>query len=177
MEKAVNRIKKIRTAVPTSLNQAEALIGKIGQTQDAVNEIEKDFQEKIAKLKAEAEKKLQPLVQERANDVSALFAFANPRKDDLTRNARTVKLGSGAFGWRWTTPRVETSGSDEEMIAWLKKTGNDTFVRVIEEIDRQALLAERPIVPGISYVQDDEFFVVPKQKSKKAKTFTQAVDR
>jgi phage host-nuclease inhibitor protein Gam len=177
MEKAVNRIKKSQTSVPATLSQADAMMAKLGQTQDAINEIEKELAKKIAELKAKAAKKLAPLMLERSNEINSLFTFASPRKVELTEEKRSVTLGNGVFGWRWTTPRVEMSGSDEEMIAMLKKTENTAFVRIIEEVDRQALLAERPIIPGITYEQNDEFFVVPKQKSKKAKTFTQAVDR
>lgn len=177
MAKVVTRIKKTRTSVPRTLSQADALLAKIGQTQDAINEIEKDLQAKVAELKAEVGKKLQPLQVQRISDINALFAFASPRKAELTRVARSVILGNGSFGWRWTTARVEVAGSDAETIAWLKATGNEDYVRVIEEIDRQSLLADRPVIAGISFVQDDEFFVVPKQKAKKAKTFTQVVDR
>lgn len=177
MARTVTRIKKTQTSVPRTLCQADALLASLGQTQDAINEIEKGLQAKIAELRAKAEKKLAPLTIKRSNQINALFTFASPRKADLTREARSVKLGSGVFGWRWTTPRVVVSGSDEEMIAQLKRTGNDAYVRVIEEIDRQSLLTDRPIVPGITFEQDDEFFVVPKQSAKKAKTFTQAVDR
>ena len=177
MAKAVTRVKKTQTSVPKTLFQADALLAKLGQTQDTINAVQKALAEKISALKAEVEKELQPLIQKRANDINALFAFANPRKTELTRKARSTVLGNGSFGWRWTTPRVEVAGSDAEMIAWLKASGNEGYVRVIEEIDRQALLADRLVIAGVSYVQDDEFFVVPKQAAKKAKTFTQAVDR
>lgn len=177
MEKAVTRIKKTRTSVPSNLRQANVLLGELGQTQDAMSEIEKGLAAKIAELKAKAARKLEPLALKRSNQINALFTFANPRKNELTREVRSVMLDCGVFGWRWTTPRVETDHSDAETIAWLKETGNGAFVRVIEEVDRQALLAERPVILGIRYVQDDEFFVVPRQKCKKAKTFTHAVDR
>jgi phage host-nuclease inhibitor protein Gam len=177
MEKAVTRIKKSQTSVPVSLFQADALLAKLGQTQDAINEVEKDLAKKIAEIKAKAAKKLRPLTVERSNQINALFTFANPRKAELTREVRSTVLGNGTFGWRWTTPRVELAKSDAETIDFLKYIKEVSFIRVVEEVDRQALLAERPVIAGISYVQDDEFFVVPKQKAKKAKTFTQAVDR
>jgi len=61
MAKEVTRIKKTKTFVPRSLAQADALLGKLGQTQDTINSIEKELAEKIAGLKAEAAKKLEPL--------------------------------------------------------------------------------------------------------------------
>ena len=177
MKNTVTRIKKTDTIVPRSLEGAELLMKSLGNTQDEINVIEKDLKEKIEALKAEALKKLQPLTVKRDAKINALFTFADPRKAELTRELRSVTLASGVFGWRLTTPRVETAQGDEETIVLLKSTGNVEFVRVIEEVDRQALLAKKPIVPGIAYVQDDEFFVVPKQKCKKKKTFTHAIDR
>ena len=81
------------------------------------------------------------------------------------------------FGWRLTPPRVETDLTDEEAITLLKETDNEAYIRIIEEIDRQALLAERPVIEGIDYVQDDEFFVIPKLEGKKKKTFTHSIDK
>ena len=177
MVKDITRIKKSQTNVPRTIAQANVLLGKLGNTQDEINVIEKDLRDKIAALNAEAEKKLQPLTVQRDVQINAMFTFADPRKVVLTKEARTITLSSGVFGWRMTTPRVETDRSDEETIALLKRTKNAEFVRIIEEVDRQALLAKRPVIAGITYVQDDEFFVVPNQKCKKKKTFTHAIDR
>lgn len=176
MEKKVTRIKKSKAVVPGSIAQADFLLGKLGETQDMINEIESNLKKAVDELKTEALKKLAPLVKKRDAQVNSLFAFANPRKTELTFETRSVVLLNGAFGWRWTTPRVETAQNDEAVISFLKMTGNEKFVRVIEELDRQTLLSERPAIDGISYVQDDEFFVVPRQKCKKPKTLTQAID-
>lgn len=178
MTRKVIRLKKSQTYVPQSLSQANILLGELGNTQDNINAIEKELKDKIEKLKARAEKKLQPLAIKRENQVNALFTFADPRKKELTKELRTVNLTLGVFGWRLTPPRVETDGKSEgELIAFLKSTGYKNFVRIIEEIDRKALLAERPVICGISYVQTDEFFVVPNQACEKKKTLTHTIDR
>lgn len=174
---SVNRIKKTNTNVPKNLSQANSLLAKIGTSQDEINDLEKELKKKIDALKSEAIKKIDPLVIRRDNQINSLFAFASPKKEELTQRVRSIILESGTFGWRLTTPRVEIAGTEEDMIAKLKKTGNEDYVRIIKEIDRQALLLDRPIVKGLSYKQSDEFFVVPKQKAKKAKTFTRAIDR
>lgn len=177
MEKTTTRIKKSKTVVPHSITEADIVLGQLGDNQNKINTIEKELKEAITKLKLEATKKLQLLVVERDAKINSLFAFANPRKAQLTKELRTITLNSGIFGWRLTPPRVETKLPDEETIALLEETGNNDFVRIIKEIDRQALLAERPMIEGIAYAQDDEFFVVPKLENKKKKTFTHAIDR
>ncbi|MFZ2193284.1 MAG: host-nuclease inhibitor Gam family protein [Candidatus Moraniibacteriota bacterium] len=177
MVKTITRIKKSKTVVPHSITEADVVLGQLGDSQNKINAIEKELKERIAELKLAATKKLRPLVVERDAKINSLFAFANPRKAQLTKELRTIALNSGIFGWRLTPPRVETKLTDEEVIALLKETGNDDFIRIIEEVDRQALLAERPVIEGITYAQDDEFFVVPKLENKKKKTFTHAIDR
>ncbi|EKE11137.1 MAG: hypothetical protein ACD_15C00137G0034 [uncultured bacterium] len=176
-KKYVTRIKKSKTDVPRSLSEANILLGKLGNTQDAINDIEKELERKIAELKEEAKIKLQPLTTVRDVQVNALFTFANPRKAELTQKLRTVRLSSGTFGWRMTPPRVDTKKSDEEVIKFLKSSGYKEFVRIVEEIDRKKLLAKRPSIPDITFVQDDEFFIVPNQKIRKKKTLTHAIDR
>lgn len=175
--KPVTRIKKSHIAVPGNIDSANLLLGKLGDTQDAINEIERALKEKIAELKAEALKNLRPLATLRDRQVNALFTFANPRKAELTAEAKTVKLGLGKFGWRMTTLRVETGMTDEELVAHFKKSELVEYVRIKEEVDRQKLLVDQPYILGVSYVQNDEFFVVPKQTCKKPKTFTKAIDR
>ena len=177
MTKEITRIKKSETKVPKSLFQAELLLGQIGTDQKRINAIESELKTQIEKLKKEAGKKLNPLVSRRGRMINALFAFANPRKEELTEKVRSVVLGTGIFGWRMSTPRVEIDGSEEDIIAILKDMDQDRFVRVIEELDRQALLAERPSIPRIGYRQNDEFFVVPKMDGRKKKTFTKTIDR
>jgi phage host-nuclease inhibitor protein Gam len=177
MVKAITRIKKSKTVVPRSITEADVVLSQLGNIQNEINVIEKELKEKIAELKSVAAKKLQPLVIERDAKINSLFAFANPRKLQLTKVSRSITLASGVFGWRLTPPRVETDLTDEETISLLEATDNDAFIRIIKEVDRQALLAERPLIDGITYAQDDEFFVVPKLEGRKKKTFTHAIDR
>jgi phage host-nuclease inhibitor protein Gam len=175
--KPVTRVKKTYTAVPETIESANVLLGKLGATQDAINEIERELKEKVAELKAEALKSLRPLTTLRDRQVNALFTFANPRKVELTADAKTIQLGMGKFGWRMTPRRVDTGLSDEELIALFKRSDLVEYVRTKEEVDRQKLLVDQPLIVGIAYVQNDEFFVVPNQAAKKPKTFTKAIDR
>lgn len=176
MTQTIARIKKTNTAVPISLVEANTLLCELGKTQDTMNAIERMLRADIVNLKKVAIEKLQPLITERDVAVNALFTFAQPRKTELTKDLRTVGVSSGTFGWRMTTPRVELAYSDEDAIVMLKGEGRSKFVRTKEEVDRVALLEKKPVVEGISYVQNDEFFVVPNQKIDKPKTLTHAID-
>lgn len=177
MEKNVTRVKKSLTFVPRSLSQANTLLGELGTTQDTINTIEQALAEEVRALKAKAASKLGSLVVLRDTQLNSLFAYANQHKSILTQDRRTIQLTAGTFGWRWSTPRVEMTGTDEATIEMLKDTDNERYIRIIEEVNRQLLLEEKPDIDGISYEQDEEFFAVPKQNSKKAKTLTHAIDR
>jgi phage host-nuclease inhibitor protein Gam len=57
---------------------------------------------------------------------------------------------------------LEEGKDDTDIIATLKKKGLTNYIRVTEELDREALLRDRPTVPHVSYVNRDEFFAKPK---------------
>ncbi len=177
MNQTIARIKKTDTVIPTNLNEANALLCNLGGLQDEINAIEKELKEKIAELKKETAKKLKPILTKRDNAVNALFAFAQPRQAYLTKDARSITLQCGTFGWRLTPPRVELTFPEEELISALKGKKKAKFVRVKKTLNRARLLEEKPHIEGISYVQNDEFFVVPVQKLEKPRTFTHVIDR
>ncbi|NTW14371.1 MAG: hypothetical protein HGA31_05065 [Candidatus Moranbacteria bacterium] len=177
MTQTITRIKKTDTSVPSTIEEIGALLNELGMSQDDINQIERDLQEKVRRLKEKALRQSKPSTILRDRKMNSLFMFAEPRKDELTEYRRSVVLGQGKFGWRKTPPSVATDKSDEKIIAYLKKTGNERFIRTKEELDRRALLAEKPEIPGVSYVQREEFFVVPNRVSRFSKTFTHAIDR
>ena len=177
MAKTITRIKKTNTIVPDSIAQADELLRELSSLQDSINDIEARLRREVAELKAKAKRDLEVLEGKRGVAINALFAFAHPRKAELTKKQRTVILTAGVFGWRMTPPRVELEYSIEDTIVVLKQTNNREFIRIKEEIDREALLEEKPVIDGISYAQNDEFFVVPNQKIDKPKTITRTIDR
>jgi phage host-nuclease inhibitor protein Gam len=82
----------------------------------------------------------------------------------LTEVTRSQKTEAGTFGWRWTTPYVDIAKgvSDEKIIATLKREGLTDYIRITEELDREAMLRDQPKVAGVAYSQRDEFFAKPK---------------
>ena len=160
----ITRIKKTLTAIPASLSEAVTYLVSIGNKQRSINRIKREAKVKVEKINKETKETVETLTKERDAFFTALFAFASPRKAELTAVTRSQKTAAGTFGWRWTPPYVELAEgkSDQEIISAMKKKGLGDYIRVIEEIDREALLLDRPIVPGVSYVNHDEFFAKPK---------------
>lgn len=178
-----NRIKKSFTRIPETLREAGRFILEIAERQKRINEAKRDAKKKIDEINKKLAEDVSVLKLSRDTAFNALFAFAQPRKAEFTEELRTVKLPEGSFGWRWTPPAVMVRNglSDADVIAYLKKNGLHHYVRVVEEVDREALLRVRPNLPVISYEQREEFFARPKlakgDGSAEELTRTDAIDR
>jgi phage host-nuclease inhibitor protein Gam len=158
----IKRLKKTLTAIPASVAEAATYLVSIGEKQREINRVKRETK----KACEDAKKKVEDLSRERNAFFTALFAFAQPRKAELTEDKRTQKTFAGTFGWRWTTPYVDLKEgkTDAQIIATLKRDGLTQYIRVVEELDREAMLRDRPEVAGVLYSQRDEFFAKPKLK-------------
>ena len=182
---AITRIKKSFTLVPHSITEAISFLVSIGKAQSAINRAKREAKAKVEAIQAETKLTVEGLTKERDVFFNALFAFASARKIEMTKLTRSQKTSAGVFGWRWTTPYVEIADgkTDEDIIAMLKHNGLKKYVRVIEELDREALLRERPNLFGVSYMQRDEFFAKPKlgkddgRAEELVRTETEAIDQ
>ena len=179
----IKRIKKSLTAIPASVAEAAQYLLSIGEKQREINAIKRDTKAKIDTLNKESNEKILGLKKDRDNFFVALFAYAQPRKKSLTSNRRSVPTIAGTFGWRFTPPAVllQEGKTDQDIIKTLKRMGLSDYVRVVEEVDREALLRDRPTVPGVSYTQIDEFFAKPKMKKGEGRAeelvkITEAID-
>ena len=178
------RIKKAFTAVPASISSAVTFLMSIGNKQREINTINSETKEAIKKLQEAASAKIAALVKERDTFFTSLFAFASANKSELTKITRSQKTTAGTFGWRWTTPYVAINQNldDQAIIKILEQDPSLLqYVRTVKEIDREALLRDRPTVPGLSYEQRDEFFAKPRlaksEGSAVEMTRTEAIDK
>lgn len=178
----IARIKKTLSYVPASLTEAMTFLTSIGMKQREINRVKREAKQKVEKINNDAKDSVKKLTKERDAFFNALFSFASSRKEELTKVNRSQKGEAGTFGWRWTTPYVDIREglSDQDIIENLKKTGQSAYIRIVEELDREAMLRDRPTVSGVSYTQRDEFFAKPKlaQEDGRAEELvkTEAVD-
>lgn len=179
----ITRIKKSLTAVPASIIEAASYLVSLGEKQRQINRIKRDASERVKAINAEAEGRISAIKKERDVFFTALYAFAVSKKEELTQRNRSVATASGRFGWRWTPPSVllAKGKSEEEIITLLESSDMEKYVRVLKEIDREALLRDRPSVPGVEYTQREEFFAKPKMKKEEGRAeelvkSTEAVD-
>lgn len=162
--KKPTRIKAAAIAVPSSQEQAEALLADIGRLQRDVSRIEADMNDKLSKIKYKFEVDAQPLNDQVDVKFQALHAWAEANRDKLLKGrAKTVRLASGEISWRTTPPRVTVRGLDR-VIETLKRIGRTDLLRTKEEINKEAILADPQSVDGIKKIgisQREEFVAKP----------------
>lgn len=161
---AVHRIKKAFTNIPATLSEVASFITAIAEKQRAINTKKREAKKKVDAINATLADEVKVLKTERDTFFNALFAFAQPRKEEFTEVARSIKLETGTFGWRWTPPAVvvDEDMTDMDVIKVLEKKGQQKYIRIVKELDREALLRDRPEVKFVSYEQREEFFAKPK---------------
>ena len=173
------RLKKTDTAVPQNISEANAMLGVLGQKEKTLQEITNQQSEKIAEIQKSFEEKIKAATAARDVAFEKVYTFAQPRRLTLIQKVKTLFWSCGTIGWRFTPPAVNSVfENDSDIIRVLKQKGFDNYVRKTEEVDREKLLKDRPIIAGISYVSREEFFAKPKFTlfdKKKSKTITKVI--
>lgn len=94
----------------------------------------------------------------------AIQAYCESRRDELTNGGKqkTAYFTTGEVQWRAKPPAVKIS-SVAKVIEAIKNTGFLQFLRVKEEINKEALLADPKTacsISGISIRENEEEFVI-----------------
>ena len=158
--------KTVAWRAPQTLEAADQDVHAIGRFDLRIAEINTDLQMDITRLQEEAAKTRQPLEDERVKLHNGVQAYAEANRNALTGGkTKTVKLPSGGeLKWRITPPRLKVTGIATRIIATLKRRGLSEFVRVKEELDKEALLGQPNVVKkirGLQIEQREEFVIKP----------------
>lgn len=149
--------------VPQSRDDAAETLRLIGETTRQIARIEADMNDGIARLKDEAEKLASPLREQVTARTEGLKVWAEANRDALTNGGRTktADIGTGKISWRLRPPSVRITGA-ERVIEAIKKLGFRTFLRVKEEVNKEALLADvekARLIAGIFIGSEGEDFI------------------
>lgn len=151
MAKAKGRTKGPALAsVPQTRDAAEAAMARIGALSRELEAVETAMNRKIAAAKEYAEGQAAPRREELAVLSAGLTAWAEANRAVLTNDGKvkTAYLGTGVILWRLGKRSVRVKGA-EAVIAALKRVGLARFVRVKEEVDKEACLRDPAAVAGI----------------------------
>jgi len=150
--------------VAANRDQADEVVRTIGELQRKRETLQTAMNAEIARVKAAYETDAAPVnaaIKELSHGVQV---WAEANRADLTKSgSKTVKLGNGELRWRTRPPSVTVRAAGI-VIEALKRLGLTRFLRVKEEINKEAILAEPDAVRdvrGISISQGEDFVIVP----------------
>lgn len=165
MAKRVTRVKSDvqEIALQTADDVALAIkrIGDLEREQVRLSTLQADekaaVDEKYTAQIHALKEQVQPLQQ-------AVQAYCESRRDELTNGGKqkTAYFTTGEVQWRAKPPAVKIS-SVAKVIEAIKNTGFLQFLRVKEEINKEALLADPKTacsINGISIRENEEEFVI-----------------
>ena len=151
--------------VPQSRAEAEEFIAEIGRLQRQRTRIEADMNDKIAATKQAFEAQAQPLGMDIKQLSAGLQIWAEANRVALTNNGKVkfAMLASGKINWRMRPPKVSLRGKDK-IIEACKRLKLTRFIRTVEEINKEAMLAEQDTakaIDGVTITQGEDFVITP----------------
>lgn len=151
-------------AVPQSLDEAAAMVARMGAIERDLAVAGTALAEVVATAKELAEANAAPLKAEMELLARGLQVWAEANRTALTNDNRTktVKLATGEIAWRARPPSVRLRDVDAVLGA-LRERQLGRFIREKFEVDREAMLREQTLaatVPGVTIASAGEEFVV-----------------
>ncbi len=162
---AVKTKSKAAAAVPQTRGAVAEAIAAIGMSQRELTRIEATMGDEIAAIKANYEAYAEPHKAAVQALTAGVQTWCEAHRAELTGDgkAKTAQFTTGEVRWRLPPPSVKLTGV-EALLARLKKLGLTRFVRIKEEVNKEAILAEPEAVRGVAGItlqQAEEFVVVP----------------
>lgn len=160
-------IKKELIPIPQNLKEASDFLAEIGREQRIIDGLKKELNETIEKIKKQYLEKTQIHEKNISEKFEGLYIFAQKNRNELTENEKkkSIELPTGIFGWRLTPPSVSLK-SVKSVLSEILKRGLNEFIRIKQEIDKEAMLKKPELassIKGVSIVQYEEFFVKPSE--------------
>jgi phage host-nuclease inhibitor protein Gam len=166
MSKTKVRIKAAAAiGVPQTLAEVNRDIAAIGIAQRERDRIRADMNDALAAQREMWEAQARPYADQIKELTSGVQLYCEANRSNLTQNGKvkTAKLASGEVSWRTRPPSVTVRGA-ELVIEALKTLGLARFVRIKEEVNKEAILAEPEVaqqVRGVTISQGEDFVVKP----------------
>lgn len=165
MVKAKSRLKAAAASyTPQSREQVSVDIKKIGDIQRELTRIEADANDQIAVIMNQNTPKIEALRAELDVLQKGVQTWCEANRADITKDGKTktANLITGEVAWRTKPDSVSLKGV-ELIIEALKKLKLDRFIRRKEEVNKDAILADKKAVEnikGISIVSGKETFSI-----------------
>ncbi|EAP9507711.1 host-nuclease inhibitor protein Gam [Salmonella enterica] len=164
MAKKVSRLKAAAASyTPQSKEQVSVDIKKIGDIQRELTRIEADANDQIAVIMNQNTPKIEALRAELDVLQKGVQTWCEANRSSITKgSSKTANLITGEVAWRTKPDSVSIKGV-ELVLEALKKLKLDRFIRRKEEVNKDAILADKKAVEnikGISIVSGKEVFSI-----------------
>ncbi len=148
----------------------------IGAKERVIEALMSELEANVATMREVANVAIAPIQHELERLTKSLQIFADQHRSTLCiDDKKSVVLPGGEFGWRWPPTKVTyLKGGAEKALEYLTNNKLEAYLRRTVEVDREALLRDRPTVPGVKYSQKEGFYVKP-ESGKEPDTFPGAV--
>ncbi|KVE36215.1 host-nuclease inhibitor Gam family protein [Burkholderia sp. BDU5] len=159
---------RIKAAAQVFVAQSEsdvaATIRDIGDTSREIDRLQTNMNDEIAAITERYQQQIQPLKETLLSLQSGVQTWCEAHRETLTNSGKvkTYSFITGQVQWRQRPPSCSVRGVDA-VIELLKARDLSAFVRVKEEINKEAILNEPEKVrglPGITIVTGVEDFVI-----------------
>lgn len=160
-----NRLKlQAEAYVPQTLDDCAADIRRIGDLQRQLIVEQTRMNDAIAEITHRHQPAIEALREQIKPLQAGIQVWCEANRQDLTRGGRTktASFVTGEVQWRQRPPSVSVRGV-EAVLSALAELGLGRFIRVKEEVNKDAILAEPDAVrgvPGITVVTGVEDFVI-----------------
>lgn len=146
------------------VTDVEHLMAELGKAQRERDKLKEAMNEKIEQIKQQYNKAAEPYIATIAKLVDEIFVYAEKHKSELIKDAgKSVKLEHGSFGWRTNPPKVSIKNQNA-VLERIRAMGLNQFIRIKEEINKEAMLNQIDVavgIPGVSIIQTEQFWVKP----------------
>lgn len=165
MAKKPTRIKTDTFAVRyQTRDEVETAIKEIGDLNRELERLAIEQNDKLAAITEEYAPLMNEVKEKLAPKQDAVQAWCESRRDELTQNGKTKTgtFNTGEVQWRQRPPSVGIRGVDSVLDS-LKMRGFTQFIRIKEEINKEAMLNEPDTaasVPGVTIKTGVEDFVI-----------------
>jgi phage host-nuclease inhibitor protein Gam len=151
--------------IPQSKEDVIDAIAAIGRHQRERIRIEAAMNDELAQVRESWEKQAAPHLETIRSLTTGVHLWCEANRAALTQDGKVkyAHLASGDVKWRMTPPKV-TIRVIENVLETLKQLGLTRLIRVKEEVNKEAVLAEPETVAhikGIVISQKEEFIVQP----------------
>lgn len=155
---------KALTRVPQDREGAVWAVGRIGTLRREIATRKAAADEQVRIIGEKVEEALAPLAEELRDHEAGLQAWCEANRVQLTNGGKVkfADFGTGRISWRMRPQKVTIRGV-EAVIEGCKRLGLTRFLRVKEEINKDAMLADADTartVAGVTIVSEGEDFVV-----------------